>query len=139
CMEARRRVGSQVEIIEADARALPFEDNKFSFIVCLEVLEHLGDFRAGVKSIHRCISPNGMAIISVPYRRVGGKSETNEHHPYEPGEEELVSLFRELFTKVEVHYQYFEESWMMTLARNLRVRRLLGLHRIYADLSEGLP
>jgi hypothetical protein len=80
-----------------------------------------------------------MAIVSVPYRRVGGKSKTNEYHVYEPGEEELVSLFQQLFSTVEVRYQYFEETWPMSLARTLHLRRLLGLHRAYADLSAGTP
>jgi SAM-dependent methyltransferase len=139
CAEARRKTGGTVEIIEADARALPFADNEFSFIVCLEVLEHLGDFRAGVRNIHRCLRPGGLAIVSVPYRRIGGKSETNEHHPYEPGEGELVSMFQALFARVEVQYQYFEETGLMTVARTLHLRRLLGLHRPYADLSAGVP
>src|SRR5580698_7268790 len=41
--EARRRAGGTADIIQADARKLPFGDDQFSFIVCLEVLEHLGD------------------------------------------------------------------------------------------------
>ena len=139
CELARRKTDGKANVVQGDARNLTFEDNRFSFIVCLEVLEHLGDFQAGVRSIHRCLRPDGVAIISVPHRRSGGKSETNEHHPYEPGEGELVSLFKQLFAKVEVQYQFFEETAVMTLARKLHLRRVLGLHRIYADLSAGLP
>jgi len=139
CLEVRRKTEGKAEIIEADARCLPFRDNQFSFIVCLEVLEHLGDWTAGARNIHRCVQPGGMAIISVPYRRIGSKSETNEYHIYEPGEKELVSLFKQLFDRVEVFYQYFEETDFMTLARRLHIRRFLGMVRIYADLSAGLP
>jgi len=139
CLEARRKNAGMAEIIQADARSLPFNDNRFSFIVCLEVLEHLGDWQAGVKNIYRCLQPDGMAIISVPYRRTGGRNDTNEYHLYEPGEWELVSLFRQLFGTVEVYYQYFEETRLMTWARMLHIRRFLGLRRIYADLSAGLP
>jgi ubiquinone/menaquinone biosynthesis C-methylase UbiE len=139
CLDARTKTGNRAEIIQGDARQLPFADNQFSFIICLEVLEHLGDWQAGVKHIHRCLQTDGTVIISVPWRRIGGKSETNEFHPYEPGESELVSLFRTLFKNVEAHYQYFEETWWLTLARHLRVRRFFGLSQIYADLSVGLP
>jgi SAM-dependent methyltransferase len=138
CVEARRNAPG-AEILEADARKLPFADNQFSFIVCLEVLEHLGDFRAGVSEIHRCLHPEGLAIVSVPYRRRGGPSKVNRYHLYEPGENELVTLFQSLFERVEVHYQFFEETAWMTWARHLRLRRLFGLHRIYADLTAGLP
>ena len=139
CAEALRKTAGKAKILQADARQLPFDNNQFSFIVCLEVLEHLGDWRAGVKHIHRCLQREGMVIVSVPYRRIGGKSKTNEYHINEPGEGELVSLFKKLFTKVEVYYQYFEETCGMTLARKLHVRRFFGLDRIYADLSAGLP
>jgi ubiquinone/menaquinone biosynthesis C-methylase UbiE len=139
CLNARIKTGNRVEIIQGDARQLPFADSQFSFIICLEVLEHLGDWQAGIRHIHRCLQPDGMVIISVPWRRIGGKSKTNEFHLYEPGEFELISLFKNLFKNVEVHYQYFEETWWWTLARHLRVRRFFGLSQIYADLSAGLP
>ena len=139
CAAARQKTEGRAEIIQGDARNLPFRESEFAFIICLEVLEHLGNFRAGVENIHRCLQSDGTVIISVPYRRIGGKSKTNEYHPYEPGEQELVSLLQKLFVKVEVHYQFFEEKWWMTIARKLHLRRVLGLHRIYADLSAGLP
>jgi ubiquinone/menaquinone biosynthesis C-methylase UbiE len=138
CLEALRKTEGKAAIIEADARKLPFQEDQFSFIVCLEVLEHLGDYQAGVRSIYRCLHAAGRAVISVPYRRVGGKSK-NEHHLYEPGEAELVSLLKRLFRQVEVYYQYFEETPWMTVARKLHFRRLVGLDRIYANLSAGLP
>jgi SAM-dependent methyltransferase len=137
CVEARQTTNGKAEIIEGDARNLPFKEERFSFVVCLEVIEHLGDFEAGVRNIHRCIRRSGTAVISVPYRRRGGPSKINEHHPYEPGERELVSLLQSLFQKVEVYYQYFPETLWMTAARRLRLRRLVGLDRIYADISAG--
>jgi SAM-dependent methyltransferase len=139
CAEARKKTGYKAEIIEADARSLPFANEQFSFVVCLEVLEHLGNYGAGVRNIHRCLRRDGAAIISVPYRLIGGKSLGNEHHPYEPGEIELVSLLRRIFEQVEVYYQYFEEPWWWRIVRVLHVRRFVGLAQIYADLAAGLP
>lgn len=139
CARARQKTENRAEILEADARHLPFEDDRFSFIVCLEVLEHLGDFETGVRSIHRCLAPAGTVVISVPHRRVGGRSKSNRFHLYEPGEQELVSLFRQLFDQVEVYYQYFWEPWWLTLMRRLHIRRLFGCDRLYAALSAGEP
>jgi SAM-dependent methyltransferase len=107
CLVAREKTGGQANILEADARNLPLEAGQFSLIICLEVLEHLGDYAAGVRNIHRCITPDGTAVISVSYRCISGRSEINPYHVYEPGEGELVSLFREFFETVEVYYQYF--------------------------------
>lgn len=139
CLEARQKTDKLAEIIQADARCLPLADNRFSFIICLEVLEHLGDWQAGVRHIHRCLQPDGTVVVSVPWCRTGGRSKTNEYHIYEPGEQEMVSLFRRLFARVEVFYQYFEETPWMTFARNFHLRRFFDLHHIYADLSAGKP
>jgi ubiquinone/menaquinone biosynthesis C-methylase UbiE len=139
CEIARRNAGPAAHIIEGDARKLPFEDNQFSFIVCLEVLEHLGDYAAGVKNFHRCLNSSGTAVLSVPYRRIGGKSDVNAFHVYEPGELELVSLMRQFFGIVEVHYLYFEETSLMSFARRMHLRRIFGLHTCYRDLAVGLP
>lgn len=127
------------EIVQGDAKDLPFADGEFSHIVCLEVLEHLGDWLAGVSEIRRCLGPGGVAIVSVPYRRIGGRSKTNEYHLYEPGETELVKAFKSRFKKVEVFSQFFEESALEHLSRVLRIRRFLGTSGTYQELSEGHP
>jgi len=137
CLEARRRTEGRAEILQADARALPFRDAEFSHVICLEVLEHLGDYKAGVLNLHRCLMASGMAIISVPYRKRGGKNRLNPYHLYEPGEAELVTLLKELFEVVEVWYQYFEETKYMTVARVLHIRRWVGLANLYRDLFNG--
>lgn len=139
CELARQKTGGKAEIIQGDARQLPFADNRFSFVVCLEVLEHLGDWRAGVCQIHRCIKPEGTAVISVPYRCIGGTNPGNPYHLYEPGEDELVAEFKQCFGTVEVYYQYFEETSWMSLVRRLHLRRLFGLEKIYAALTAGKP
>ncbi len=89
--------------------------------------------------IHRCLQKNGVAIISVPYRRRGGRSKTNEYHIYEPGERQLVEELNRFFDRVEIEYQFFKESFFMSLARTLRVRRFVGLAKLYSDLSRGEP
>jgi ubiquinone/menaquinone biosynthesis C-methylase UbiE len=127
------------EIVETDARDLPFKDGSFSHVVCLEVLEHLGNYRPAIEEIRRCLQPNGKAIISVPYRKKGGKSTQNPYHLYEPGERELVNVFCDAFLKVDVWFQYYEETWWMTLTRHLHLRRVFGLSERYRRLTEGHP
>jgi SAM-dependent methyltransferase len=138
CAESRSK-NKGAEILQADVRKLPFEESRFSFIVCLEVIEHLGDWQAGVRNINRCLQPDGTAIISIPWRHRGGKSNINPFHLYEPGEKEMVSLLERLFVNVETNYLYFEETFWMRLCRRCHLRRLFGLDKIYADLSAGLP
>lgn len=139
CRATSERLGGTCRVIQGDARALPFAPRTFSGIVCLEVLEHLGDFEAGIKNIHRCLREDGMAIISIPYSRRGGPSATNVYHLYEPGEGELVAALRCYFDVVRVQSQYFEETFLMRMARLLRLRKLLGLDGIYRALTNGEP
>jgi SAM-dependent methyltransferase len=137
--QTSKRLMGKGEVLQADARSLPFPPHSFSAIVCLEVLEHLGDWRAGVGEIHRCLVPEGMAVLSVPYRVHGGKSDTNPFHLYEPGEKELVSALAERFKEVIVYYQFFTETVAMGIARRLHLRRALGLVEPYRALSAGSP
>lgn len=139
CEITRRRLPGRARVLQGDAQAMPFPSHSFSAIVCLEVLEHLQDYRRAVGEIHRCLRPGGQALISVPYRRRGGPNPANRFHIYEPGEAELVAALRQYFSRVEAFYQYFEESKWMMLARNLRLRSLLGLAPVYRDLALGTP
>jgi ubiquinone/menaquinone biosynthesis C-methylase UbiE len=139
CQETRRRVQGRGEVIQGDAQSLPFKDGSFSAVICLEVLEHLPDFRKAVSEIHRCLKPEGQGIISVPFRKYGGKNPLNQFHLYEPGERELVETFAAYFANVKASYQFFEETSVMTLARIFRIRRFLGLASVYRDLSLGEP
>jgi SAM-dependent methyltransferase len=142
CSEFQKRTRcwqGRGQVIQGDAQSLPFEDGSFSAVVCLEVLEHLPDFKKAVLEIHRCLKPRGRGIISVPYRKHGSKNSPNRFHLYEPGERELVEAFGVYFANVEVSYQYFEETAVMTASRILRLRRILGLASLYRDLSMGEP
>lgn len=131
------RVGSRARIIQGDAQQLPFSDESFSATVCLEVLEHLPNYRKAVAEIRRCLTSSGRAIISVPYRHIGGKNPQNPYHLYEPGETELTEEFRHHFEKVETFYQLYPETLLMTVARILHLRRVLGLVAPYAALTRG--
>lgn len=135
----RKALSGKGSVVEGDAQALPFPDQSYSAVVILEVLEHLPDFRKAVREIHRCLQPGGKVIVSVPYRVRGGKSYTNEFHLYEPGEQELVQEFQNYFEKVEVQYQYFQETSFMTAARLMHFRRFVGLAGLYGDLWKGAP
>jgi ubiquinone/menaquinone biosynthesis C-methylase UbiE len=138
-VQTSKRLMGKGEVLQADARSLPFRSHSFSAIVCLEVLEHLGDWRAGVSEIQRCLLPDGMAVLSVPFRTRGGKSASNPFHVYEPGEKELVSFLSQRFNQVILQYQFFPETLVMQIARRLRLRRVLGLTQPYRALSAGSP
>src|SRR5262249_28111484 len=50
----------------ATAEELPYEDGKFSVIICAEVLEHVFDKEIALKEMSRTLRSGGRLIISVP-------------------------------------------------------------------------
>jgi ubiquinone/menaquinone biosynthesis C-methylase UbiE len=139
CEQAKTRVADPNWISLGDAQALDLQAESFDVVVCLEVLEHLPDFRKALDEIVRVLRPNGRLIASIPYARVGGPSLTNPHHLYEPGEEEFSSELKKRFGKVQTLYQRYAETPFETVVRRLRLRRVLGLAEQYARLSLGDP
>jgi SAM-dependent methyltransferase len=51
---------------QEDITRLSFSDGSFDLIVCIHVLEHVGDDRRAMSELHRILSKNGRAIIDVP-------------------------------------------------------------------------
>lgn len=48
-------------------KGLPFEDNSFDSILCLEVFEYLNDVDAALKEIRRILKPSCYVLVSLPF------------------------------------------------------------------------
>jgi ubiquinone/menaquinone biosynthesis C-methylase UbiE len=46
---------------------LPFGDNSFDSIICIEVFLYLDHYTRAIKEIHRLLKPGGTALISTPF------------------------------------------------------------------------
>ena len=46
---------------------MPFADNSFDCVICLETLEHVENPFTALKEIHRVLKPNGKLISSTPF------------------------------------------------------------------------
>lgn len=57
----------KVKFAKADLRSLPYEDNTFSHICCISVLEHMlpGDVDRVLREFKRLLVPGGICILSV--------------------------------------------------------------------------
>lgn len=62
-------LNSPIADVKADICDLPFADNRFDFIICNHVLEHIPDDTQAMKELFRVLAPNGMAILQVPYEK----------------------------------------------------------------------
>lgn len=50
----------------ADITKLPYEDNKFDYILCNHVLEHIPDEQLALAQLKRVLKPDGIAFLNVP-------------------------------------------------------------------------
>ena len=57
---------SPLATVQGDVTRLPFDDSSFDLILCLHVLEHVDDDRAGMRELQRVLAPGGKAVIQVP-------------------------------------------------------------------------
>src|SRR6266404_1782619 len=58
--------GQKVELVDLNHETLPYPNNHFGLVTCVETIEHLENFRAVVREIYRVLEPGGMAVISTP-------------------------------------------------------------------------
>jgi ubiquinone/menaquinone biosynthesis C-methylase UbiE len=64
--KAKKKLGKKAQLFQANAQNLPFKNHTFKKVICSEVLEHLLDPYISLKEIARILSPQGVAVISVP-------------------------------------------------------------------------
>ena len=64
-VEAAQGAGLDAQVVP-DAADLPFDDESFDLVVCVEVLEHLFAPHEAVAAIHRVLRPGGRLVASAP-------------------------------------------------------------------------
>lgn len=55
-----------VEIVDLNQQRLPYAENRFALVTCAETIEHLENYRASIREIHRVLRPGGIVAISTP-------------------------------------------------------------------------
>jgi SAM-dependent methyltransferase len=76
---ARERGRANVRL--GGIEALPFPDDAFDLITCLDVLEHLPDDRAALAELRRVCRPEGWLVVTVPaYPRLWSAHDVVNHH-----------------------------------------------------------
>lgn len=103
-IEFGRKTYPNIKFKFADAHKLPFDNQSFDLITCIETLEHLDDPKGAVKEIYRCLKSDGNVLIGqdtdnllfkiiwMIWTKTRGKVWNNSHiHPNGPRElEQLI-------------------------------------------------
>ena len=111
-IEYGKKTYPQISFFHADAHRLPFPQNFFDIVVCMEVLEHVVDPQKIMEEIKRTAKPNGMIIVSMDsgnllfalawsvWKKFKGKVWQEAHlHKFTPGK--LDKLFKKTGFKIE--------------------------------------
>jgi ubiquinone/menaquinone biosynthesis C-methylase UbiE len=61
--------GLALEYTTSDAHRLPYEDNRFDCVICIDVIEHTARPEAVIRESQRVLKPGGYAIFSYPRLR----------------------------------------------------------------------
>lgn len=92
---ARRVLPNDVEMKQGSAVDIPFQSSSADLMMCIEVLEHIPDQYQALREMHRVLKPEGLLIVSVPYRRWFPSYYTYMGHIRHYTREELQQLLTE--------------------------------------------
>ena len=55
-----------LDVIQADATKIPFENEIFDGVIAMDILEHIPDDTKAMQELYRVLKPGGMAILQIP-------------------------------------------------------------------------
>ncbi|WP_162291212.1 glycosyltransferase [Pseudodesulfovibrio profundus] len=135
-----------LSFVEADCKAMPFEDSRFDVVVSFETIEHIVECESFVAEVKRVLCDDGLFICSSPNKEEYGKNipHPNEFHLRELTQDEFVSLIDDEFNHTKVLGQsFFIGSAMSVLdsmkASNLAYFRDTGSGAIASDSVMSAP
>jgi SAM-dependent methyltransferase len=137
--EARRAYARpNVEFVEGDLLALPFDAHSFDAVCVFEAIEHLDDQGAFLREAARVLRSDGTLIASTPRVARTNTAPDNPFHRVELSAPDFEALLRERFGVVELYGQRRVQTQRHRVAQRLDV---LGLRRrlpVLRPLSRAL-
>jgi SAM-dependent methyltransferase len=117
---AKRRLGSEVLLLQMDARRIPFRE-EFDVVAAFDVLEHIEDDRAALAEIFQAVRPGGGILLSVPQHPfLWSRADDIACHKRRYRRSELAAKAREAGFEV-----LFQTSFVSTLLPAFILQRLL--------------
>lgn len=102
---AKQRYGAEgLEFLEGNACDFHL-NQRFDTIVSFETIEHVPDVSGFLDCVNDHLEPDGVFIVSTPWKTPGYDKPLNPHHLIEWSLEEFEGVLREKFPKVEMRVQ----------------------------------
>ncbi len=61
-----KKPGQKVEVVDLNREPLPFPENHFGLVTCIETIEHLENYWMVIREIYRVLRPGGVVVFSTP-------------------------------------------------------------------------
>lgn len=62
-LEDGKKLYPECELIEGSATSIPFKDNKFDIVICVEVIEHVPGAKKAISEMKRVLKKGGVVIV----------------------------------------------------------------------------
>lgn len=153
-LKVARRINPGVDIRAGDVEALPYENGSFDWVLSIEVLRYLPDFRLTVREMGRVLAPGGTAVVTAcpryslnAYPLVNRLSASGKLSGLTPLRQyfttggQLSRGFKDAgFDRVEVHGVYLGPiNWVERLARPLLRPLLRAWEPIDSRIADAGP
>lgn len=60
---AKQKLGEEVELMQGDAERLPYEDNSFEVVICIESFHHYPNPSKALDEVYRVLKPKGKFLL----------------------------------------------------------------------------
>jgi SAM-dependent methyltransferase len=123
---------------------IPFENETFDSITCMEVIEHVPETDAviALKEMYRVLRPGGVFVLSTPNSRNSLGGEVNDYHFKEYTSEEMSALLHQTgFQDIEMQGLFCANPAVQGMAKSslakawMRFKHLIGLNRPIGNLG----
>lgn len=104
---ARAGVEENVSLEVADIAELPFADNAFGLVVCLEAIAQVSDWSRTLDELRRVLAPDGVLVVSSPNAPAYG--DRNPHHVHQFSRDEFRAELSRRFAKVAM---FAQQQWI---------------------------
>lgn len=109
-----------------DILKLPFPDDAFDLILTTDVVEHVDDDQAALRSIARVLKPGGVALLTAPaFQVLWGLQDNVSQHKRRYTKKDFLSLALNARLKI-VHAYYFNFILFAPIFFARQILRLLG-------------
>lgn len=134
----RKALGRGIgRVLQARVEEMPFPDESFDVVTCLDVIEHVEDDAAGLATLRRVTRPGGFLVVTVPaYDWLWSEHDRVNHH-YRRYDRRSLEHVATGAGWVPLRWSYFN-SLLLPAAAAYRALERLGVRRLSRTSSRVL-